>query len=97
VAARTAAGGCGKSWATCGLRRGSGVESRGHAVGVLLGHLVDLGFMGLNGPAHDFSFSFFTTSKAPNKYQMHSNLKNFNTIRLYMNYFWRFLLIFSFF
>jgi hypothetical protein len=59
------------------------VESRGHAVGVVLGHLVDLGFMGLNGPAHDFLFLFFTTSKALNKYQMHSNLKNFNTIRLY--------------
>jgi hypothetical protein len=59
------------------------VESRGVAVGVLLGHLGDLGFMGLNAPAHDFAFSFFTTSKAPNKYQMHSNLKTFNTIRLY--------------
>jgi hypothetical protein len=35
------------------------VESLGHAVGVVLGHLVDLGFMGLNRPAHDFSFSFF--------------------------------------
>jgi hypothetical protein len=40
-------------------REWSGVESRGVAVGVLLGHLVDLGFMGLNGPTHDFSFSFF--------------------------------------
>jgi hypothetical protein len=55
--------------------------------------------MGLNGPAHDFSFSFFSTSKVPNKYQMHSNLKNFNTIRLYKSWtiFWWFLLIFSFF
>jgi hypothetical protein len=51
--------GGGRSWGTCGLRRGIGVESRGVAVGVLLGHLGDLGFMGLNGPAHDFSFSFF--------------------------------------
>jgi hypothetical protein len=39
------------------------VDSRGHAVGVLLGHIVDLGFMGLNGPAHDFSFSFFKLLK----------------------------------
>jgi hypothetical protein len=52
------------------------VDARGHAVGQKLGHLVHLGFMGLNGPAHVFSFSFFSTSKAPNKYQMHSNLKN---------------------
>jgi hypothetical protein len=63
AAARTAAGGDRKSWATCGLRRGSGVESRGQAVGVLLGHLVDLGFMGLNGSVHDFSFSFLQLLK----------------------------------
>jgi hypothetical protein len=48
-----------------------------------LGHPGVLGFMGLNGLAHVFSFSFFSTSQAPNKYQMHSNLKTFNTIRLY--------------
>jgi hypothetical protein len=49
----------GRGWGCCGLWRTSGVESLGHAVGVVLGHLVDLGFMGLNRPAHDFSFSFF--------------------------------------
>jgi hypothetical protein len=35
------------------------MESRGVAVGMLLGHPGDLGFMGLNGQAHEFSFSFF--------------------------------------
>jgi hypothetical protein len=54
------------------------VESRGVAVGVLLGHLGELGFIGLNGPAHDyFSFCFFTTSKAPNKYQNALKFENF--------------------
>jgi hypothetical protein len=47
-----------------GVTGWSGVT--GSHVWVLLGHLVDLGFMGLNGPTHDF-FSFFTTSKALNK------------------------------
>jgi hypothetical protein len=32
------------------------MESRGVAVGMLLGHPGDLGFMGLNGPTHEFSF-----------------------------------------
>jgi hypothetical protein len=44
-----------------------------------------LGFMGLNGPAHDF-FLFFITSKPRNKYQMYSNLKTFDTIRFYKSW-----------
>jgi hypothetical protein len=55
----------------------------GDRLELLLGHPSHLGFMGLNGPAYDFSFSFFITSKPRNKYQMHSNLKTFNTIKLY--------------
>jgi hypothetical protein len=75
------------------------MESRGVAPNLLLGHPGHLGFMGLNGATHEFSFSFSTTSKPRNKYQMHSNLKTFNTIRLYKSLaiFWKFLLIFPFF
>jgi hypothetical protein len=75
------------------------MESAGDQLQLLLGHPSHLGSVGLNGPTQDFSFSFFTTSKPRNKYLMHSNLKTFNTIKLYKSWtiFWRFLLIFSFF
>jgi hypothetical protein len=45
----------GGSWLADGEAEGAG----GHAVGHEVGYLLQLGFMGLNGPAHVFSFSFF--------------------------------------
>jgi hypothetical protein len=71
---------------SCGRGDWKRVESRGVSQPRLLGHPGHLGFMGLNGPAHEFSFSFFFTSKPRNKYQMHSKLKTFNTTRLYKSW-----------
>jgi hypothetical protein len=60
----------------------------GHAVGHEVGYLLHLGFMGLNGPAHVFSFSFFQLLKL----QINTNALKFENIQHHktlqiMNYF----------